>query len=52
MPLWIQEMDARPYLISVTNAIDSDTDYGWMPQYNIYNKPHQVAKIVDIIVQN
>lgn len=42
-------MDARPYLISVINAINSNTDYGWMRYYKIYDKPHQVTRIVDII---
>ena len=34
----IQEMDARPYLIPVINAVNSNADYGWISQYNIYDK--------------
>lgn len=40
-------MDARPYLITVINAIDSNTDYGWL-RY-LYDKPLQVTGIVDIL---
>ena len=42
-------MDARPYLITVINAINSNTDYGLSRYYKIYDKPHQVTRIVDIL---
>ena len=42
-------MDTRPYLIPIINTINSNTDYGWMAQYKIYDTPHQITRIVDII---